>query len=137
MYAAERKLRDTRFRERVLAEPPPGSGLRPVTGDGGMPVLGHMIEMFMNTPDYLLHIYHTGPGLYAHSPSCRRWPRSDRTPRRRSTPTATRDCSQGWKPGDRPVLQTGADACWTSRSTFITGGSCTEAFTRARLAQAT
>ena len=69
MYAAERKLRGTRFRERVLAEPPPGSGLRPVTGDGGMPVLGHMIEMFMNTPGYLLHIYRTqGPVLYAYSP---------------------------------------------------------------------
>jgi cytochrome P450 len=69
MYAAERRLLRTEFKQMVMAEPPPGSTLKPVTGDGGLPVLGHMIEMFMNAPDYLQHLYHTrGPVIYAHSP---------------------------------------------------------------------
>ena len=39
-------------------------------GDAGLPVLGHMIEMFRGGPDYLMHLYKThGPLHYADSPA--------------------------------------------------------------------
>ncbi|RZS34405.1 cytochrome P450 [Herbihabitans rhizosphaerae] len=41
----DRWLADRRYRPRVLADPPPGSGLRPVVGDVGLPFLGHSLEM--------------------------------------------------------------------------------------------
>ena len=45
-----------------LAEPPAGSDLKPVMGDNGLPILGHMIEMFRGGPDFWLHLYRTrGP----------------------------------------------------------------------------
>ncbi len=69
MYAAERKLLATDFPQRVMSAPPAGSDLKPVMGDGGLPVIGHMVEMFMGSPDYLLHLYRNrGPVFYAHSP---------------------------------------------------------------------
>ncbi len=38
-------------------------------GDPGLPILGHMIEMFRGGPDYLMHLYNThGPLYYADSP---------------------------------------------------------------------
>ena len=42
-----------------VAEPPPGSDLKPVMGDTGLPILGHMIEMFRGGPDFWLHLYRT------------------------------------------------------------------------------
>ena len=45
MGLLERRLRNTQFPEKTLADPPPGSGLKPVVGDSGLPILGHMIEM--------------------------------------------------------------------------------------------
>ena len=53
MYAAERKLLATEFKQREMSAAPADSDLKPVMGDGGLPVLGHMVEMFMNTPDFL------------------------------------------------------------------------------------
>src|ERR1700730_8770237 len=41
MGLVEQKLRNTQFPETILAEPPPGSGLKPVVGDRGLPILGH------------------------------------------------------------------------------------------------
>ena len=35
------------------AEPPAGSDLKAVMGDSGLPILGHMVEMFRGGPDYL------------------------------------------------------------------------------------
>ena len=35
-------------RLRPLADPPPGSGLRPVMGDSGAPVVGHTLELFLD-----------------------------------------------------------------------------------------
>ncbi|MGZ4585604.1 MAG: cytochrome P450, partial [Mycobacterium sp.] len=53
----------------VLAEPPPGSGLKAVVGDAGLPIVGHIIEMFRGGPDYALHLYRTrGPLSYLDSP---------------------------------------------------------------------
>ena len=51
------------------AEPPAGSDLKPVMGDNGLPILGHMIEMFRGGPDFWLHLYRTrGPVTLLDSP---------------------------------------------------------------------
>ncbi|OBK15763.1 cytochrome P450 [Mycobacterium asiaticum] len=69
MGLVERRLRNTEFPERRLAEPPPGSGLKPVVGDRGLPILGHMIEMLRGGPEYLAFLYETkGPLVFGDSP---------------------------------------------------------------------
>src|SRR3954447_6739439 len=69
MGALERKMLRTEFPRTALAEPPAGSGLKPVMGDKGLPILGHMIEMYRGGPEYTLHLYNTkGPVWYADSP---------------------------------------------------------------------
>lgn len=68
MAAAERRLLKTQFAPRTLAEPPPGSDLKPVLGDAGLPVLGHMIELMRGGPEWLLHVYNTeGPVFFGDS----------------------------------------------------------------------
>lgn len=70
MGIVEKRLRDHDFKQFTLAEPPPGSGLKPVMGDAGLPVIGHMIETFRGGPEYLLHVYRKfGPVHYAYSPA--------------------------------------------------------------------
>ena len=62
-------------------------------GDNGLPILGHMIEMFRGGPDFWLHLYRKQRAgvMLLDSPILpiggRRWVP---TPFRRSTPTATR-----------------------------------------------
>lgn len=56
MSLVEHMLLNTKFPEKKLAEPPPGSGLKPVVGDAGLPILGHMIEMLRGGPDYLMFL---------------------------------------------------------------------------------
>jgi cytochrome P450 len=69
MGLVERRLLNTQFPERKLAEPPPGSGLKPVLGDAGLPLIGHIVEMLRGGPDYLMFLYQTkGPLVYADSP---------------------------------------------------------------------
>ena len=66
----ERRLNDREWKQFVLAEPPPGSGLKPVMGDAGLPILGHMIEAFRGGPEYVLQVYRKyGPVHYAYSPA--------------------------------------------------------------------
>jgi cytochrome P450 len=68
--ALERKLLATEFKRTSLADPPPGSDLKPVMGDAGLPVIGHMIEFFRGGPNYLMHLYNTnGPISFADSPA--------------------------------------------------------------------
>ena len=51
------------------AEPLRGSDLKPVMGDAGLPILGHMVEMFRGGPDFWLHLYRTrGPVVLLDSP---------------------------------------------------------------------
>ncbi|UUO00800.1 cytochrome P450 [Mycolicibacterium novocastrense] len=70
MGLVERKLLSTDFPQKPMATPPAGSDLKPVIGDAGLPVIGHMIEMFRGGPDYLLHVYRKyGPLYYADSPA--------------------------------------------------------------------
>jgi cytochrome P450 len=69
MGLIEKRLLQVDWKQHVLAEPPPGSGLKPVMGDSGLPILGHIIEMFRGGPDYILHLYKTqGPVILADSP---------------------------------------------------------------------
>ncbi|MDT5349056.1 MAG: hypothetical protein QOH91_2343 [Mycobacterium sp.] len=69
MGLVERRLLNTAFPERKLADPPEGSGLKPVLGDAGLPVVGHLIEMLRGGPDYVMHLYKTkGPLVFADSP---------------------------------------------------------------------
>jgi cytochrome P450 len=69
MGLVEKRLLSHDWKQKVLAEPPAGSGLRPVVGDSGLPILGHIIEMFREGPDFVLHLYQTrGPVFFAESP---------------------------------------------------------------------
>ena len=69
MSAVEHRLLNTEWPARKLADPPPGSGLKPVIGDRGLPVLGHIIETLRGGPDYLMFLYHTkGPVIFGDSP---------------------------------------------------------------------
>ncbi|CQA06740.1 Probable cytochrome P450 [Mycobacteroides abscessus] len=52
-----------------LAAPPPGSGLKPVMGDQGLPMLGHMVEMFRGGIDWVLNMYQErGPVSWTQTP---------------------------------------------------------------------
>lgn len=64
MGLLEKKLLDTEFKQITLAEPPPGSGLKAVKGDKGLPVIAHMIEMFRGGPDFILHQYRRYGPIY-------------------------------------------------------------------------
>lgn len=60
--AIEKRLLSHEWTQKTLADPPAGSELKPVVGDSGVPILGHMIEMFREGPDFALHLYQTrGP----------------------------------------------------------------------------
>lgn len=69
MGAIEKRLLTHEFPQKVLAQPPAGSDLKPIVGDSGLPLLGHIIEMFREGPDFPLHLYQTrGPITFADSP---------------------------------------------------------------------
>jgi cytochrome P450 len=66
MGAVEKRLLAHEFKPKVLAQPPAGSGLKPVPGNAGLPLLGHSIEMFRGGPDFALHLYRTcGPVFFS------------------------------------------------------------------------
>ena len=91
MGLLDERLRETQWPEFVFAEPPPGSGLKPVMGNNGMPMLGHLIEVFRGGPDYVLETYRKfGPVHYSKTPRSTRSPPSARTPPRKCSPTGTR-----------------------------------------------
>ena len=70
MGLLDERLRETQWPEFVFAEPPPGSGLKPVMGNNGMPMLGHLIEVFRGGPDYVLGTYRKfGPVHYSKTPA--------------------------------------------------------------------
>ncbi|WP_018601062.1 cytochrome P450 [Mycobacterium sp. 155] len=70
MAAVEKRLNETHWHEFVFAEPPAGSGLKPIMGDTGLPIIGHMIEIFRAGPDYILDLYRKhGPVYYAQTPA--------------------------------------------------------------------
>src|SRR5689334_4542879 len=57
MGTLEKRLLAHDWKQHAWAEPPAGSDLKPVMGDLGLPVIGHMIEMFRGGPDFFLHLY--------------------------------------------------------------------------------
>ncbi|WP_243770115.1 cytochrome P450 [Amycolatopsis acidicola] len=60
--AVDRRLLGKRYPVRELASPPPGSGLKPVLGDAGAPLLGHSLDSMRFGVDFALHRYETyGP----------------------------------------------------------------------------
>jgi cytochrome P450 len=70
MSLVEKRLLAHEWPQHPLAEPPADSDLKPVMGDTGLPIIGHMIEMFRGGPDYLMFLYQTrGPVLFADSPA--------------------------------------------------------------------
>lgn len=70
MGIVEKRLRAKKWDEFVLAEPPAGSGLKPIMGDSGLPIIGHLIETFRSGPDFVLEQYRKhGPLYYAQSPA--------------------------------------------------------------------
>ena len=69
MGMVENRLLDHKWQEHAWAEPPAGSDLKPVMGDSGLPILGHIVEMFRGGPDWWLHLYRTrGPMVLLDSP---------------------------------------------------------------------
>jgi cytochrome P450 len=67
--ALEKRSLAHEWKTKVLAEPPAGSGLKPVVGNSGMPLLGHTLEMFRGGPDFALHMYRThGPLFFSAVP---------------------------------------------------------------------
>src|SRR5271156_2484846 len=69
MGLVERRLLNPRFPETKLADPPPGSELKPVLGDKGLPVFGHIIEVLRGGPDYQMFMYRNkGPVVFGDSP---------------------------------------------------------------------
>lgn len=70
MGLVERRLKEKKWDQFVLADPPAGSDLKPVLGDAGLPILGHMIEIFRGGPDFVLKLYRKhGPVYFAESPA--------------------------------------------------------------------
>ncbi|MCV7287861.1 cytochrome P450 [Mycolicibacterium wolinskyi] len=68
--ALEKRLKAKDWDQFVFAEPPAGSGLKPIMGDSGLPVLGHTIEMFRGGPEYALDLYRRhGPIYFTNSPA--------------------------------------------------------------------
>jgi cytochrome P450 len=68
MGALEKWLLAHDWKQITLAEPPPGSDLKPVVGDAGLPIVGHMVEGFRGGPDYALRVYRMfGPVSYSYS----------------------------------------------------------------------
>jgi cytochrome P450 len=135
MYAAERRLWSADFKERVLSPPPPGSDLKPTTGDAGMPLFGHMIELFMNTPDFMLHLYRThGPVFYAHSPVLPSVVALGPDAAQEIYTNRDKDYSQeGWKPAIGPFFKRGLMLLDFDEHMFHRR-IMQEAFTRGRLA---
>ncbi|MEB3031867.1 cytochrome P450 [[Mycobacterium] nativiensis] len=53
----EHVLRQHGWRQFALAEPPADSGLKPVMGILGLPIIGHAIESLRGGPDYAVELY--------------------------------------------------------------------------------
>ncbi|HET6503733.1 MAG TPA: cytochrome P450 [Amycolatopsis sp.] len=55
--AVDRRLLDQRWPVRELAAPPPGSGLKPVLGDSGAPLIGHSLDSMRFGVEFALARY--------------------------------------------------------------------------------
>ena len=70
MGVVEKRLKNKEWDRFVFAEPPAGSDLKAITGDSGLPIIGHMIETFRGGPDFIVDQYRKhGPVFYSQSPA--------------------------------------------------------------------
>ncbi len=70
MGVVEQRLKNRQWDEFVLADPPADSDLKPIRGDAGLPIIGHMIEIFRGGPEFVLEMYRKhGPVYYIKSPA--------------------------------------------------------------------
>ena len=70
MGLLDERLRTQDWPQYVYAEPPAGSDLKPVMGNDGLPVMGHLIEIFRGGPDYVLEMYRKyGPVYFSKTPA--------------------------------------------------------------------
>jgi cytochrome P450 len=66
----DHRLRRQDWDEFVFAEAPAGSGLKPIMGNSGLPVLGHLIEIFHGGPEFVLEAYRKyGPVYFTKTPA--------------------------------------------------------------------
>ncbi|MGI9163704.1 MAG: cytochrome P450 [Mycobacterium sp.] len=70
MGLLDERLRKQDWPEYVYAEPPAGSGLKPVLGNDGLPLMGHLIQIFRGGPDYVVQMYRkNGPVYFSKTPA--------------------------------------------------------------------
>ncbi len=70
MGALDQRLRQQDWPEFVFSQPPDGSDLKPVLGNAGLPLLGHLIEIYRGGPDFVLESYRRfGPVYYTKTPA--------------------------------------------------------------------
>ena len=70
MGLIDERLRQQDWDEFVFAQPPAGSGLKPTMGNSGLPLLGHLIEIFRGGPEFVLESYRKyGPVYYTETPA--------------------------------------------------------------------
>jgi len=70
MAKLDERLRQQDWDSYVFAQPPAGSDLKPVMGDDGLPVLGHLIEVFRGGPEFILEGYRkNGPVYFTKTPA--------------------------------------------------------------------
>ena len=66
----DERLQERDWPEFVFSYPPAGSDLRSVMGNEGLPVLGHLIEIFRGGPEFVLKSYRkNGPVYYTKTPA--------------------------------------------------------------------
>ena len=66
----DERLQERDWPEFVFSQPPAGSDLKPVMGNAGLPVLGHLIEIFRGGPEFVLKGYRKyGPVYYTKTPA--------------------------------------------------------------------
>ena len=69
MGRLEKRLNAREWPQHPMAQPPAGSELKPVMGDAGLPIIGHMVEMFRGGADFWLRNYRKhGPVMLLDSP---------------------------------------------------------------------
>ncbi len=70
MGLLEKRLNARDWPQHEMAQPPAGSDLKAVMGDAGLPIIGHMVEMFRGgPPDFWLQKYRKhGPVMLLDSP---------------------------------------------------------------------